>query len=69
MNWIKANLFNLINFALLLYVMYELSAIRQIAEQTNNEAELSNIKLDYVESDINQKQMVDSNDKNSRVKK
>ncbi len=53
MNWIKQNLFNLLNLVVLVYVIYELQNIKSIALQTSVEAEMSNIKLDYVESDIN----------------
>ncbi|MDX2189856.1 MAG: hypothetical protein SFY32_08320 [Bacteroidota bacterium] len=57
----KDNIFNLINFALLVYVLFELNDVRNLAQATNTEAEMSNLKLDYVESDINQKSYPDSN--------
>lgn len=61
MNWIKQNLFNVLNLVVLIYVIYELQSIKTIALQTSVEAEMSNIKLDYVESDINSDMvMVDS---------
>lgn len=53
MNWIKQNLFNVLNLIVLIYVIFELQNIKNIALQTSVEAEMSNIKLDYVESDIN----------------
>lgn len=53
MNWIKANFFSVINLVILVYVIFELQTIRKIAEQTNEEAILNNVKLDFVESDIN----------------
>jgi hypothetical protein len=53
MNWIKTNVFNILNLIVLVYVIYELQSIKKIAEMTNEEATLNNVKLDYVESDIN----------------
>ncbi|MDX2196575.1 MAG: hypothetical protein NW207_09175 [Cytophagales bacterium] len=63
MKWIKDNLFNILNLAILLYVIIELNSIRRIAEETNTEAMLNNVKLDYVESDINTSLIHDSNSK------
>ena len=60
LKWVKENIFNIINFVLLLYVLYELNDVRRIAEATNSEAEMSNLKLDYVESDINKQTIPDS---------
>ena len=60
MKWLKDNLFNVVNFIILIYVIFELTSIKKIAEQTNEEALLNNVKLDYVESDINTKEIKDS---------
>jgi sensor domain CHASE-containing protein len=53
MNFLKNNAFNILNLVVLVYVILELQTIKKIAISTNVEAELNNIKLDFVESDIN----------------
>lgn len=58
MNWLKQNLFNILNLAVLIYVIFELQNIKAIALQTGVEAQMSNIKLDYVESDVNSETVV-----------
>ncbi len=58
MNWLKYNLFNILNLVVLVYVIYELQSIKEIAKQTGEEAQMSNIKLDYVESDVNSENVV-----------
>lgn len=77
MIWLKNNIFNIINLIVLIFVIFELQNIKKIAEQTNQEAELNNIKLDFVESDINSdmiivdsiKRNLDSNKERMRIKK
>ncbi|MFN0049121.1 MAG: hypothetical protein ACKVOU_08375 [Cytophagales bacterium] len=58
MNWLKQNLFNVLNLIVLVYVIFELENIKAIALQTGIEAQMSNIKLDYVESDVNSETVV-----------
>jgi len=58
MIWLKQNLFNILNLVVLIYVIYELQNIKRISLQTGEEAQMSNIKLDYVESDVNSETLV-----------
>lgn len=57
LDWLKKNLFNIINLILLVYVLIELEHVKDIAILTEVGTELNNSKLDYVEADINKGQL------------
>lgn len=58
--WLKQNAFNIINLLILMYLLVELNQIKKLAEETQEEAVLNNVKLDFVESDINTKYLEDT---------
>ena len=56
-DWFKNNIFNIVNFGLLIFILIELERVKVIAIKTEAGTEMNNFKLDYVEADINKGQL------------
>lgn len=55
MEWLKANFLSLVIVILLGVVIYQQVRIAKSVEEAKSEAAFTNSKLDYVESEINEK--------------
>lgn len=55
MEWIKNNVLQLVIIVLLGYVLVEVHSLKKSVKASSYESEMTNVKLDYVVSDINNK--------------
>ncbi len=55
MEWLKNNFLSLIIVCLLGIIIYQQIKTKQLVEEARSEAAFTNSKLDYVESEINEK--------------
>lgn len=53
------NAFSIINLILLLFLIYNLRSVNQKVDEIKFETEMNILKLDYLESDINKRNMRD----------
>ncbi|MBY0427474.1 MAG: hypothetical protein K2Q22_17695 [Cytophagales bacterium] len=55
MEWIKQNLLQLVILLMLGYLLVEVHMLKTSVTASGHESEMTNVKLDYVVSDINTK--------------
>ena len=55
MEWVKKNGLQLVIFVTLVYLLFEVHTLKSSVTASSHESEMTNVKLDYVVSDINTK--------------
>ena len=55
MDWVKKNGLQLVIFVTLVYLLFEVHTLKNSVTASSHESEMTNVKLDYVVSDINTK--------------
>jgi len=55
MDWIKNNVLQLAILLMLMYLLVEVHSLKTSVTASGHESEMTNVKLDYVVSDINTK--------------
>lgn len=63
MEWIKNNILQLAILLTLMYLIVELHTLKSSVKASSHESEMTNVKLDYVVSDINTKVLKNQDEK------